>query len=522
MKFSLKKIFSKDTHDNLIISIIVILLTFLILYFYYIYISDKGIEYFSLSSLKLYMIDWGSLIGVVSSLLITYLIAITPKRVDNKINKISDAIQSPLNDFKEIFNETCHILEWINGDKDSSIFITSATPIFGIELGEDYHKRWLNLLNTRLDSKLKTTLYCMDWQPCKNSNVSTSPLYTFIRSLAKYSLIKEEDIMGLFKKGIKSYYNLKKYNDKSFMLLCGTKLTTQVILAKKGNGETKGIIYFTTIRSKNDHIVSGIRTSDLKWNGIMENIIEYCQQNSFDAIYKMSLFDWTDAQIDRSLELFEDQLSLEPVRIDGFDIDIFDGVFSPNKGKSTELLIKVINLVCKQLGDRKKCGIDIGTGTGILGLCLSRYCQKMFLTDISGIAIENAKGNFNKNKINAKEIYFYTCNLLNDEIIQSISQEEYPVFVFNYPFYPSFFALDEKSETGLKIVDNFLSLIKEVIRNKGVAILPGNQLSGEFDPMQTAKNYNLYTHKVNISEKNNAVYLIYSKSQEETIDFDCI
>jgi methylase of polypeptide subunit release factors len=506
----------------------ILFLIFLCFFSYLYYLHDEHVLIGKESFLK-FMTDWGSFIGIVASIIIALLIAIIPTSIDKKIDKISESLQFPLNDFSQIYYQTIELLKWVGVEEGSEFFITSATPIFGIELGLAERKEWSILLDKRIQAgstdKIKTTMICLDWKP--NNDFLNSPLYIFCKGLQEHNVLVKSDLntgIMLFKRSIETYLEFQKYSESSgFELFCGSKPQAQIVLATKSNGEQKGIIYFTTMRSNRTHSVSGLRSSDNNWINIMRNILAFQKSNSRKALIDFSNINWDKEQMKRCFDLFEYQV-VHPERylINCFDkqnICVFPGVFPPEIGLSTQLLINSINEICIKLttNNTKLTGIDVGTGTGILALYLADYCEEVHATDIFNTAVENAKHNCKNNP----KIKVYNCNLI--EQIEIKNPENFPIIVFNYPFYPSPLAVynpngDEKA--GKIVIKEFLIAIRNIIEKRGIAIMPYSSIAADNNPLNIATKLGFKTtlfKDETVDGIENSIYLI---TNENYIDFN--
>ncbi len=121
--------------------------------------------------------------------------------------------------------------------------------------------------------------------------------------------------------------------------------------------------------------------------------------------------------------------------------------------------------------------LDMGTGTGFLGIICSKKGGNVDAVDVNPGSIKNARKNaeLNNAKLNVFESYLF------DEI-----SKKYDAILFNAPYLPvekENLSEEEKAWAGgkkghEKIVE-FLDLAPEYLKKKGVIILVFSSLSGE-------------------------------------------
>jgi methylase of polypeptide subunit release factors len=442
---------------------------------------------------------WGTIIGVLSTGLIAALI---PSRVDKKIEKIVEELQDPLTDFKQIFEKALSLLEWLNNEEGSKYFITSATPIFGIELDKKDRDRWEKAIKKRInhhenDSSTETSIYCLDWK--KDGIFPRSPLFEFCKELEKGGLLAQTEDengkplnkIGLFKRSLEVFRDFSRYySHKGFNLLCGPRPPLQVVLATNAKGESKGVIYFTTKRLKNygGHNVSGFATQDHVWIDTITEIKNYLEKQGNESCKNFIYDSRTPEQNQRCLDLVEYQLENSNPRdqkVRDINVKVYPGVFPPEYGIMTTLFIDSIRIIKTMIRKNYKfecIGIDVGTGTGILALELAKYCNIVYATDLYETCIQNAKDNLRGIKYKYKHLKSYEivqCNLLQG--INKLPDEDFIIVVFNYPLYNSPLKVyNPVGKAGKEILNDFFEQISgKFADNKVIILLPYSDLSGE-------------------------------------------
>ena len=228
----------------------------------------------------------------------------------------------------------------------------------------------------------------------------------------------------------------------------------------------------------------------------------------------------TEEQRQRCRELAQHQLRhTEPyeIKVAEFDIVVHPGVFPPEIGLTTTLLVSAISQVgevLRQFSKERMVGIDVGTGTGILALALSEHCDIVYATDILEAAVENAKQNVETHaevKPSSAKIKVNRGNLLDP--IPELDEKAFILAVFNYPYYPSPLAVfnpDGRERAGLPIVRDFLMEAKEVVRDRGVIVMPYSSISAEHNPVKVAINLDLQTAKLVERASNGHVDAVYA------------
>ena len=137
----------------------------------------------------------------------------------------------------------------------------------------------------------------------------------------------------------------------------------------------------------------------------------------------------TDSEMQRVDELVRRRLSGEPLQyILGFS-EFMSLKFSVNSHtliprSDTETLVE---LLIEKIGSKKCSLLDIGTGTGCIGISLAKYSgADVTLADISKEALKIATENAEQNGV--------TIKTLNIDILNEIPQDKYDIVVSNPPY----------------------------------------------------------------------------------------
>lgn len=171
----------------------------------------------------------------------------------------------------------------------------------------------------------------------------------------------------------------------------------------------------------------------------------------------------------------------EEVSFYGIHIEVNQNVLIPRP--ETEFFIEKIIYRAK---DPKKI-IDVGTGSGCIGLALAKHFNnaEVHLTDISFEALQVAKKNSHKNKI---EVSIYQSNLL-----KGVKDRDFNLIVGNLPYIPSNEMIDlpaevlnyeptlalDGGEEGLDCIAKLIKEAKNILSTDGLLALEIDSRSGD-------------------------------------------
>ncbi len=137
----------------------------------------------------------------------------------------------------------------------------------------------------------------------------------------------------------------------------------------------------------------------------------------------------TDNEYKKTEDMLKRRLSLEPLQyILGFS-EFMSLIFTVNSHtliprSDTETLVE---LLIERIGNKKTTLLDIGTGTGCIGISLAKYTNSdVTLADISQEALKTAAENAKQNDVFVKT--------LNIDILNEIPQGKYDIIVSNPPY----------------------------------------------------------------------------------------
>lgn len=123
--------------------------------------------------------------------------------------------------------------------------------------------------------------------------------------------------------------------------------------------------------------------------------------------------------------------------------------------------------------------LEIGTGTGIIAIIVSRKCSTVTATDINPYALDCAAKNIITNKA-------YNVELRKGDLFEPLPAEKYDLILFNTPYLPTseeervddeLDAAWDGGEDGRKVIDRFLDDLKDHLNPGGSVQLVQSSLS---------------------------------------------
>jgi len=405
-------------------------------------------------------------------------------------------------DFNKVFLRTIEIIKWCSLDPNAELMVTSATPVFGLELEKSQRSQIENLLRGRIANNQRTRLICLDPRP--RAPHSTSPLEDFCAALSSsnYTELSFQELLIRARDNLIEFGQLAT-NRKGIELRIGPEPPYNVILAKKSSGETRGLIYLastTTLRGKVE--VKGLDIDSSQFGAALEQLFEYMW--NLERSYNFRVYDQrTHKHILRDCELVgfykKHQEKFRDVKVENIELRVYKEVFPPDFGLGIPLIIKTIDLVAKRLLEEVTreglIGVDVGTGSGIFALRLADYCRTVYATDISENAVQNAEYNL-KSKQEKNKIFEYEVLLgdLISPIVDKLNNARKLIVVFNQPYYPSPLNIYGTlvPDGGSDIINRFFKSISEVLQHTdGVVIMPYSPIAAEHNPLMFAPRYGL-------------------------------
>lgn len=165
-------------------------------------------------------------------------------------------------------------------------------------------------------------------------------------------------------------------------------------------------------------------------------------------------------------------LSCKKAFFGSFVFDVCDEVYEPEE----DSFLFAENLRVKR-GSRV---LDMGTGSGILGILAAEQAEEVLAVDINPLAIRCTKQNAKRNLTQAN-MYFLQGDLFAP-IVQSV---KFDLILFNAPYLPS--EKDEEDSwlgrswtggiTGRAVIDRFISQVPPHLEEKGEILLMQSNLA---------------------------------------------
>ncbi len=129
--------------------------------------------------------------------------------------------------------------------------------------------------------------------------------------------------------------------------------------------------------------------------------------------------------------------------------------------------------------ERKHRVLEIGTGTGIVTITVSRKCKTVVATDINPNAIKCATHNIINNKA-------YNVEIKEGDLFEPVSDEKFDLILFNTPYLPTSEEeqVDDELEAawdggadGREVIDRFLDELIDHLNPEGRVQLVQSSLS---------------------------------------------
>lgn len=129
--------------------------------------------------------------------------------------------------------------------------------------------------------------------------------------------------------------------------------------------------------------------------------------------------------------------------------------------------------------ERRDHILEIGTGTGLIAIIVSRQCRTVTATDVNPQAIDCAVKNIITNKA-------YNVKLKQGDLFEPVQNEKFDLILFNTPYLPTseeemvddeLDAAWDGGEDGRKVIDQFLEGLKDHLKPSGRVQLVQSSLS---------------------------------------------
>lgn len=171
--------------------------------------------------------------------------------------------------------------------------------------------------------------------------------------------------------------------------------------------------------------------------------------------------------------------SKKEIQIGGLNLIVYPTVFIPKGGSSL-----VFSRFSKSFNAKFEKVLDLGCGSGIISLLMSKYAKRIVAADINPIAVKTTKENAERNNIS-------NINFLRSDLFENI-KEKFDLIIFN----PPFMGLKAKSDLEKAFTDEnheiLVRFFKEApkhLTKDGKIILEFADMGGEKLLKNLTKNY---------------------------------
>jgi len=459
------------------------------------YLTRAGAEAKSFQS---FMTNYGGTVSVLFTILLGAFVALIPTRLEKEISNISERLHSPLGSFDEIFHHALQLLVQLKDDPKSDFRMVAASPVFGIEMNPALRENWRSALVSRILSGFRTEIVCLD--PRLNDDQRNSPLFRFCSALASSYLKnpdKAQDLFQIAREDVEFFQQFTQGKHPAFSLRLGDEPPFQIILGNDGGGQRSGIFYFASTETLNRQLpVSGFVTQDNRMTMLMDHLFDFSSGASTESVVDTR----TSIQRERDAELIGFWASHQglyevPARsiAPGLLLVVHPNIFPPDISLGGDTLLTGVEEAATQvwagISSEHRLGVDIGTGSGIVGLVLGKFCARVLATDLGDRELENARENFRRfNSVAPNQCMFETFRGSLLDPLPPVPANVVPLIVFNQPFYPSphrLFGTGGK-DAGLTIIRPFLQSAMPLVERHGGVVMPYSEIAGEHNPLTVA------------------------------------
>jgi methylase of polypeptide subunit release factors len=153
-------------------------------------------------------------------------------------------------------------------------------------------------------------------------------------------------------------------------------------------------------------------------------------------------------------EFLSKQSTIGTYNINGLNIIALPNIYHPEPQSSSMFFLKTIREQFQHLNSKKGRLLELGCGTGVIGLCCNEYVEELYLSDIDENAVFCTQ-------INAFLNYMQP-NIYHSNLFDSLPDILFDVILFNIPF------LDKKIEAIAEVATNdldgqiFINFMKQV------------------------------------------------------------
>jgi methylase of polypeptide subunit release factors len=156
------------------------------------------------------------------------------------------------------------------------------------------------------------------------------------------------------------------------------------------------------------------------------------------------------------------QTKFATYKVNNMNIIALPNVYHPEPDSSSFFMLKPIQEMYQNLKTKKKRLLELGCGTGVVGLSLGEYVEEVYLSDIAAHATLCARLN--------TLINFRKAKIYRSDLFQSLPKVLFDVILFNTPLLnkpiDSVAELSTNDPSG-KIFLNFIEQIPQYIAPQG-------------------------------------------------------
>jgi hypothetical protein len=409
----------------------------------------------------------GGALSLTVSILVTILIALVPSSNERILKRIEDTWRRELTEFDQVIREADEILKSsLSGN--GRLFFASATPIIGLEREPNDWDVWLTRLKSHLNAgqarfkKDGPRVVIFDWR-CR-TQPEESPLWKFCDNFIERGHYRLFDASGLpidwrgqfNRRGITNKFYadvlekiddlLSDNTDKIRAISDGLPLGMLIL---RQDDDVGGRFLVFSIASKltaapGKHRVWGVAGKDERLLEVLEQAADWLWdaaktiEDSRNPAQRMR-----DRQL---IKLFAEQRwSGDVCKISEADpLEIFqaEGVFPIEFSLETRCLIGTLQLIeaaARNANLPPIDVIDVGCGTGILGISARRLADKVYLLDNNPMSRAIVERNLDKLFKNEREKFSFSVSNLLDSLDSNIllDNNRAILFIFNFPLYKS-------------------------------------------------------------------------------------
>lgn len=170
----------------------------------------------------------------------------------------------------------------------------------------------------------------------------------------------------------------------------------------------------------------------------------------------------------------------------GFDLKIYPNVFVPN-GTSSGVMQEYLN----DLEGNFDLALDMGCGSGIVSLLLSKRVRRIIAADINENALKTTKENLSRNKISNVEVR-------KSNIFENIP-EKFDLIIFNPPFIdikPNSVIESAFTDENFTHLKDFFRKLRNHLKKNGKLILEFADMGGEKFLQEQISKYNYKSKEI--------------------------